>query len=55
MKSDVTADGYEKIPKNDYDAVMFALVNKGPLAISVAANEHWHDYVEGVFDNCPYD
>ena len=55
MKSDVTVDGYERLPKNDYDAVMFALVNKGPLAISVAANEHWHDYVEGVFDNCPYD
>jgi hypothetical protein len=33
MKSDVTADGYEKIPKNDYDAVMFALVNKGYIFI----------------------
>ena len=31
MKSDVKVDGYERIPKNNYDAVMFALVNKGNL------------------------
>ena len=55
MKSDVTVDGYERLPKNDYDAVMFALVNKGPLAISVFANDHWMDYSEGVYDGCPYD
>jgi len=55
MKSDVKVDGYERIPKNNYDAVMFALVNKGPLAISVQANDGWKDYKEGVFDGCPYD
>ena len=35
IKADVTVDGYERLPKNDYDAVMFALINKGPLAILV--------------------
>jgi hypothetical protein len=29
MKADVRVDGYERLPKNDYDAVMFNLVNKG--------------------------
>jgi hypothetical protein len=28
---------------------------KGPLAISVSANDGWMDYAEGVFDDCPYD
>ena len=54
MKADVIVDGYERLPVNDYDAVMTALINKGPLAISVSANEHWFDYAEGVFDGCPY-
>ena len=55
MKSDVKVDGYERLPKNNYDAVMFALVNKGPLALTVFANNHWMDYKEGVYDGFLYD
>ena len=29
LKADVRLDGYEKLPENDYNAVMWYLVNKG--------------------------
>ncbi|KAJ8599969.1 hypothetical protein CTAYLR_002866 [Chrysophaeum taylorii] len=47
----VSIDGYEKVDVNDYDAVLDALVNVGPLAVNVDASL-WHDYESGVFDAC---
>lgn len=52
---DIKVDGYERLPKNDYWAVKYHLVKYGPLAISVAANQGWMDYEEGVFDGCNYE
>lgn len=43
--------GYQKLPVNDYEAVMDALVNIGPLAVNVQADV-WKDYVGGVYDGC---
>jgi len=46
-----TVSGYEKLPENDLDAVLDALVEVGPLAVNVDASA-WHDYEGGVFDAC---
>lgn len=40
--------GHVAVTSNDYDAVMAALANVGPLTITVDAGG-WHDYEEGVF------
>lgn len=53
-KANIRIDGYERLPENDYDSVMYHLHTKGPLAISVYANQGWLDYDEGVFDGCRY-
>lgn len=47
----VEISGYQKLPVNDYEAVMDALVNIGPLAVNVQANT-WSDYHGGVYDGC---
>ena len=47
-----TIAGYVKLPENDHDALMNAVVSQGPIAISVAA-EAWEMYGGGVFsDDC---
>jgi len=46
MKSFVTLD-----PINQYDNVITALANVGPLVINVDAST-WHSYDSGVFDGC---
>jgi len=43
--------GYQKLPPNDYEAVMRALVEVGPLAVNVQADT-WSDYHGGVYDGC---
>jgi len=53
-QSIVSIAGYEKLPSNDYTAVMSALAKIGPLAINVWASP-WVDYEGGVFDGCPDD
>eukprot|EP00933_Yihiella_yeosuensis_P048384 TRINITY_DN4452_c0_g2_i1.p1 TRINITY_DN4452_c0_g2~~TRINITY_DN4452_c0_g2_i1.p1 ORF type:complete len:390 (+),score=61.29 TRINITY_DN4452_c0_g2_i1:105-1274(+) len=50
-KSKVHISGYQKLPQNDYNAVMQALVNIGPLAVNVQA-DGWHDYHSGIFKGC---
>uniref|UniRef100_A0A7S4C2E2 Uncharacterized protein n=1 Tax=Chrysotila carterae TaxID=13221 RepID=A0A7S4C2E2_CHRCT len=40
--------GYERLPANDYAALMHTVATKGPIAVSVAAS--WGMYEEGVFD-----
>ncbi|RNF12587.1 cysteine protease [Trypanosoma conorhini] len=51
MPCDVHVYGYVSLPPNDYDAVLEALVEKGPLAVSVDASQ-WGLYAGGVFDGC---
>ncbi len=50
MEKTVKVSGYKKLPTNSYEAIMDAIQNVGPLAISVDAS--WHDYESGVFDSC---
>ncbi|RNF06544.1 cysteine protease [Trypanosoma rangeli] len=51
MPRDVHVYYYVSLPHNDYDAVIEALVEKGPLAVSVDASQ-WASYEGGVFDGC---
>lgn len=43
-----TNTGYERLAKNDYNALMQAVNKVGPIAVSVDAS--WHGYEEGVYD-----
>lgn len=40
---------YVRLPQNNYTALMDAVANVGPIAISVSAS--WRDYESGVFDS----
>lgn len=55
MPSALSVRGFERLPRNDPDVVMWHLANVGPLAVSVAANPDWKNYHSGVFNGCPYD
>jgi cathepsin L len=46
--------GWETLPKNKYEPLLRALAQKGPVAVSVAADK-WFDYDSGVFDGCGKD
>ena len=41
--------GSVRLPRNNYSALMHAVANVGPVAISVAATE-WQMYEKGLFD-----
>lgn len=46
--------GWETLPKNTYEPLARALVERGPAVVSVAASE-WHYYSSGVFNGCGKD
>jgi len=46
--------GWEKLPENKYLPLMRALVQMGPIGVSVAA-DMWMGYSHGIFDNCKKD
>ena len=54
IKPAVTNTGFVSLPRNNYTALMSALVNVGPIAISLAAKgKGWQLYKRGVYDgNC---
>lgn len=45
---------WERLPENQYLPLMRAVVEYGPVAVSVAANA-WHTYGYGIFDSCSPD
>mmetsp|Transcript_11130 Transcript_11130/g.25233 ORF Transcript_11130/g.25233 Transcript_11130/m.25233 type:complete len:365 (+) Transcript_11130:82-1176(+) len=47
----VKADGYVKLPVNDAKALETAVATKGPIAVTVAA-EQWQLYGGGLFSGC---
>lgn len=49
----VQVDGYTQVERNNADATLAALVQKGPLAVSVDAST-WHFYETGIFSGCNY-
>jgi len=46
--------GWETLPKNKYEPLLRALAERGPVAVSVAADS-WFDYDAGVFNGCSKD
>lgn len=46
-----TIDGYVKLPVNNYTALMNAIANVGPIAVSVDASS-WSGYTGGIFNGC---
>jgi len=46
--------GWERLPENGYEALLRALVERGPVAVSVAASA-WSSYGSGIFDGCDRD
>merc|ERR1719440_2019487 len=46
--------GWETLPKNEYEPLMRALAEKGPVAVSAAADT-WFNYESGIFNGCGKD
>lgn len=46
--------GWETLPKNEYEPLVRALAEKGPVAVSVAADA-WFSYDNGIFNGCGKD
>lgn len=46
--------GWERLPENGYEPLMRAVVERGPVAVSVAASK-WFSYEGGIFDDCDRD
>jgi cathepsin L len=46
--------GWETLPKNEYEPLARALAERGPVAVSVAADQ-WFNYDSGVFNGCGKD
>lgn len=45
---------WQRLPENKYEPLMRALVEDGPVAVSVAASR-WASYTSGIFDGCDKD
>mmetsp|Transcript_44473 Transcript_44473/g.102636 ORF Transcript_44473/g.102636 Transcript_44473/m.102636 type:complete len:437 (-) Transcript_44473:53-1363(-) len=50
----VNMQAFAKLPANRYWPLLYALVNEGPVAVSVAAGP-WAMYQSGIFDGCAAD
>jgi len=46
---------WRQLPTNELKPLQEALATKGPLAVSVAADEYWFYYMGGVMDSCSND
>jgi|Transcript_115354 cathepsin L len=46
--------GWETLPKNTYEPLARTLAERGPVAVSVAADS-WFNYESGIFNNCGKD
>merc|ERR1719213_1487178 len=46
--------GWETLPKNEYAPLARALAERGPVAVSVAADT-WFNYESGIFNGCGKD
>lgn len=46
--------GWERLPENKYQPLLKALVELGPVGVSVAAGS-WYSYMNGIYDGCRKD
>jgi cathepsin L len=44
--------GFLTLEENKYEPLKRALIERGPVVVSVAADGHWFSYGKGVFDLC---
>merc|ERR1719476_727585 len=44
--------GFETLPENKVEPLLLAVYEKGPVVVSVAANDKWSMYAAGVMDAC---
>eukprot|EP00747_Dinoflagellata_sp_TGD_P068017 gnl/TRDRNA2_/TRDRNA2_155528_c0_seq6.p1 gnl/TRDRNA2_/TRDRNA2_155528_c0~~gnl/TRDRNA2_/TRDRNA2_155528_c0_seq6.p1 ORF type:complete len:463 (-),score=68.56 gnl/TRDRNA2_/TRDRNA2_155528_c0_seq6:91-1479(-) len=44
--------GWRRLPSNQYQPLMDALMKVGPVAVSVASTHELHRYQKGIFDSC---
>mmetsp|Transcript_12143 Transcript_12143/g.24483 ORF Transcript_12143/g.24483 Transcript_12143/m.24483 type:complete len:449 (+) Transcript_12143:99-1445(+) len=47
--------GYRRLPENQLAPVLLALVERGPVVVSLAAGPSWNLYHSGILDACPKD
>lgn len=47
--------GYSKLQENALMPIMLAVVQKGPVVVSLAAGAEWNLYLGGIMDACPRD
>mmetsp|Transcript_35378 Transcript_35378/g.110304 ORF Transcript_35378/g.110304 Transcript_35378/m.110304 type:complete len:437 (+) Transcript_35378:68-1378(+) len=45
--------GFQKLPENQLEPALSALVSEGPLAVSIAAGSGWNMYSRGIYNSCP--
>lgn len=46
--------GWERLPENQYEPLLRAVAERGPVAVSASADS-WQSYQSGVFDGCKRD
>lgn len=46
--------GWERLPENQYEPLLRALAERGPVAVSVSGAS-WAVYENGIYDGCPVD
>merc|ERR1719491_1777752 len=44
--------GWDKLPENRYEPLLRAVVERGPVGVSVESNNDWFSYSSGIFDSC---
>mmetsp|Transcript_70119 Transcript_70119/g.193978 ORF Transcript_70119/g.193978 Transcript_70119/m.193978 type:complete len:448 (+) Transcript_70119:76-1419(+) len=47
--------GFQKLPENQLEPVLLALINEGPIAVSISAGRGWNMYGRGIYDGCSRD
>lgn len=45
--------GWGQLPANEMEPLKRALVERGPVAVTVASSYSWNSYAGGIMDNCP--
>mmetsp|Transcript_7006 Transcript_7006/g.19892 ORF Transcript_7006/g.19892 Transcript_7006/m.19892 type:complete len:431 (-) Transcript_7006:104-1396(-) len=47
--------GWRRLPENKAQPLLLALYERGPVVVSVAANDHWNMYATGILSACDKD
>lgn len=47
--------GWRRLPQNEYEPLMQAVAENGPVGVSIASIRQLHTYLSGIFDSCTAD